>query len=169
MHSLYFLLLLLVTLVFQSTALNFVAIGGVKPDLVLLLVVFNGFLRGTREGAFLGFAGGMLQDIVTGGYFGLHALVKMAGGYLAGLGSGRLYRDNRIIAAGLTWFCTVATQLVYYLLLALVDVQVPVMAALVGVILPVSLYNALVALLVYGFYYRSATSGLLRPKGLGQD
>lgn len=168
MHTLYFLLLLLMTLIFQATSLNFVAIAGVKPDLVLLLVVFNGFIRGPREGAFWGFAGGLLQDLGTGGYFGLHALVKMAGGYLAGLGAGRLYRDNRIIAAGLAWICTVASQLVYYLLLGLIDVKVALPAAL-GIILPVSIYNALVALLVYGIYYRWATRGWLRPRGPGQD
>jgi rod shape-determining protein MreD len=160
--SLYFLLLVLGALVLQATALNFVSVYGVKPDLALVLVIFNGFLRGTREGAFLGFVGGVLQDLVSGGYFGMNALAKMAAGYLAGLGEGRLYRDKRVIAAGLTWFCTLASQLVYYLLLAMVNVQVPVAAALAGIILPVSFYNALVALPLYGLYYRSATKGLLK-------
>lgn len=166
MGSLFFLLLVLGALVLQATALNFVSVHGVKPDLVLVLVIFNGFLRGTREGAFLGFVGGVLQDLVSGEYFGINALAKMTAGYLAGLGEGRLYRDNRVIAAGLTWFCTLASQLVYYLLLALVNVKMPPAAALAGVVLPVSLYNALAALPLYGLYYRSAEKGLLKKRDI---
>ncbi len=161
MRSLTFLLLVLAALVVQSTALNFMLIYGIKPDLVLVLVILNGFLRGTREGAFLGFAGGILQDLVGGGYFGMHALTNMAAGYLAGLGEGRLYRDNRVIAAGLTWICTLLAQLIFYLLLVLVRVHVPLFIALVHIIVPVSFYNALVVLVIYGFYYRSHRRGLL--------
>lgn len=161
MRTFNFLLLVLGFIVLQSTALNFIAVGGIKPDLVLILVILNGFLRGTREGAFLGFVGGVLQDLVSGGYFGMYALTNMAAGYLAGLGEGRLYRDNRVIAAGLTWFCTLGAQLVFYLLLALVGVRVHVLTALTGVIIPLAFYNALVTLLLYGLYYRSHRRGML--------
>jgi rod shape-determining protein MreD len=37
------------------TLLNFFPILGVKPDLVLIIVVYNAFLRGSREGALVGF------------------------------------------------------------------------------------------------------------------
>lgn len=161
MRTLYFLLLVLFFILLQSTALNFIAVQGVKPDLVLVLVILNGFLRGTREGAFLGFVGGVLQDLLSGGYFGMYALTNMTAGYLGGLGEGRLYRDNRVIAAGLTWVCTFGAQLVLYVLLALVDVRVHVITALAGVIIPLAFYNALVVLLLYGFFYRSYERGLL--------
>lgn len=52
MQPLFFLLLVLVLLIFQATALNYIVILGIKPDLILILVILNGFLRGTREGAF---------------------------------------------------------------------------------------------------------------------
>ena len=161
MRTFYFLALVLGFILLQSTVLNFIAINGIKPDLVLVLVILNGFLRGTREGAFLGFVGGVMQDLVSGGYFGMYALTNITAGYLGGLGEGRLYRDNRFIAAGLTWFCTWGAQLVFYLLLAVAEVQVPVLTALIGIIIPVSFYNALVVLLFYGLYYRSHRQGLL--------
>ncbi|MFA7467951.1 MAG: rod shape-determining protein MreD [Desulfotomaculaceae bacterium] len=161
MRTFYFLALVLGFILLQSTVLNFIAINGIKPDLVLVLIILNGFLRGTREGAFLGFVGGVMQDLVSGGYFGMYALTNITAGYLGGLGEGRLYRDNRFIAAGLTWFCTWGAQLVFYLLLAVAEVQVPVLTALIGIIIPVSFYNALVVLLFYGLYYRSHRQGLL--------
>lgn len=156
MQPLFFLLLVIPALILQTTAFDYIAIYGVKPDLVMILVIINGFLRGPREGAFLGFAAGILQDLVSGGYFGLNALAQMTSGYLAGLGEGRLYRDNRVIAAGLTWVCTLGAQLVFQLLLLLVNVSVPVPAALAYVILPTAFYNALVVLVIYGYFYRFA-------------
>jgi len=159
LRTLYFLALVLGFILLQTTALNFIAINGIKPDLVLVVVILNGFLRGTREGAFLGFSVGILQDLVGGGYFGLNALTKMFAGYLAGLGEGRLYRDNRVIAAGLTWVCTLGAQLAFYLLLLLVDVSIPLITALVHIIIPAAFYNALVVLVIYGFYYRFSRSG----------
>ncbi len=165
MQPLFFLLLVLVTLILQTTALDYMAIYGVKPDLVLILAILNGFLRGTREGAFLGFSAGILQDLVSGGYFGLNALTKMVAGYLAGFGKDRLYRDNRVIAAGLTWVCTVWSQLVFYILLLLVNVSVPVVKALTYVILPTAFYNALVVLVIYAYYYHFCRGG---PPGKGE-
>lgn len=166
MRSLFFLLLILGALILQTTILNFIVIRGVKPDLVLILVILNGFLRGTREGAFLGFVGGVLQDLVSGGYFGVNALSKMFAGYLAGLGEGRLYRDNRIIAAGLTGICTIGAQMLYYLLLTLVDVQINILTAFADIIIPVGLYNMLVVLLIYGLFHRSNQSGMLKGREL---
>jgi len=161
LRTLYFLALVLGFILLQTTALNFIAINGIKPDLVLVVVILNGFLRGTREGAFLGFVAGVMQDLVSGGYFGLYALTNMTAGYLGGLGEGRLYRDSRVIAAGLALFCTFGAQMVFYLLLVVVDVRVFVLTALTGIIIPVSFYNALVVLLFYGLYYRSHREGLL--------
>lgn len=86
LQPLVFLLLVPVLLILQSTAFSYIAIYGIKPDFLLILVILNGFLRGTREGAFLGFLAGVIQDMTYGGYFGLNALTKMAAGYLAGLG-----------------------------------------------------------------------------------
>jgi len=161
MRTLYFPALVLGFVLLQSTVLNFISINGVKPDLVLVLVILNGFFRGTREGAFWGFVGGILQDLISGGYFGIYALTNMTAGYLGGLGEGRLYRDSRLIAAGLVWVCTFGAQLVFYLLLLVVDVRVHVLTALTGIIMPVSFYNALVVLLCYGLFYRSHRQGLL--------
>lgn len=160
MRSFIFMILVLGIIVLQATALNFISIIGIKPDIVLIVVILSGFLRGTRQGAFWGFVIGALQDLVIGGYFGINTLTKMIAGYLGGLGAGRLYRDNRVIASGLTWFCTLGAQSVHYLLLILVDVYVPFVTAYVNIILVEAFYNALVVLVIYGLYYRSNQSDM---------
>lgn len=46
------LLLLAGAIILQTTVLDYVDVLGIKPDLIMLIVVLNGFLLGTREGAF---------------------------------------------------------------------------------------------------------------------
>ena len=151
-----FILLLGTALLMQTTVLDFISIYGVKPDLILLLVVFNGFLLGTREGAFLGFAAGILEDLFAGSYIGLNALSKMAGGYLAGAFGSGFYKENTAIATGVTFFSAAAALVVNYLLLFVVHIYVPAFYALWKVILPVALYTALLAPVVYGWFTRHA-------------
>jgi len=149
-----FILLLAAALLLQTTVLDFISIYGVKPDLIMLLVIFNGFLLGTREGAFFGFAGGLLEDLFNGSYIGINALAKMAAGYLAGSFGAGFYKENTSIAAGVTFFSTAAALAVNHLLLIVVNIYVPVFYALLKVILPVALYTALLVPFVYGWFVR---------------
>lgn len=149
-----YLLLLGVILIFQSTVLEIVAIAGVKPDLVMLLVVLNGFLLGPRDGAFLGFVGGIVEDLFTGSYIGLNALAKMAAGYLAGIAGERLYRESIPVATIVTFFTSLAGLTVNYLLLLYLDIMVSPLHALLRVALPGAAYTALLAPFVFWRIFR---------------
>lgn len=155
-------LILGVALVLQATVFDFVSILGVKPDLVLLVVIFYGFIHGQREGAYLGFLGGLMTDFLTGHYIGLNALSKMAAGYLAGMGQTKLYKENIFIATIVSLAGTVVGQTIYYLLLLVTGIKVSLYNGFFHVILPVALYNGLLTPLLYGRFYRSSTRGLLK-------
>ncbi|MEW5954839.1 MAG: rod shape-determining protein MreD [Bacillota bacterium] len=163
MRQFIFLGLVMLAVLIQTTALNVVRIWGVIPDLVMILVVFNGFLRGPREGAFLGLVAGALVDFAAGTYFGLNTLTLFLAGYLAGLAESRLYKDSAIVVMGLVGLLTVVCQLAHYLLLLFVDVAIAPAAAF-RTILPVAIYNTLVAPLFYWRYYRSYRKGWLRDQ-----
>ncbi|MDD3653843.1 MAG: rod shape-determining protein MreD [Desulfotomaculaceae bacterium] len=149
------LLLYGVALVLQSTVLGFVTIFGIKPDLILLLAILNGFLLGPRQGAFLGFAGGVIVDLFAGSYIGMNAISKMVSGYLAGICGERLYQDNGLVLSGVTFSCSLAGLLVDYLLLHSLEVQVTILHAFFRVIIPTSLYNAVLVPFFYGRVLRS--------------
>ena len=154
MQFIAYLLLLGVILLLQSTVLETVAIAGVKPDLVMLLVVLNGFLLGSREGAFWGFTGGIIEDLFTGSYIGMNALSKMAAGYLAGVAGERLYRESIPIATIVTFFTSLAGFTVNYLLLLYLDITVSPLQALLRVALPGAGYTALLAPFVFWRIFR---------------
>ncbi len=149
-----FLLIMGVALILQTTVLDTVSVGGIKPDLVMLVVVLNGFLLGTREGAFLGFFGGILEDLLCGHYIGLNALSKMAAGYLAGAAGLRLYKENITVATGVTFLSTLGGMVVSYMLLLYLNIHVSPLSALFRVSIPTAVYNALLTPLVFGRIFR---------------
>ena len=140
-------LLLGVIIILQSTVLENVAIAGIKPDLVMLVVVFGSF-PGTRTGAF-GIHRGIVEDLFSGNYIGLNALAKMAAGYLAGAAGGRLYRENIPIATVVTFFTSLAGLMANYLLLLYLNITIDPLHALFSVALPVAAYTALLVPFVF--------------------
>ncbi|AEF93594.1 rod shape-determining protein MreD [Desulfotomaculum nigrificans CO-1-SRB] len=162
MRSLVLLALVVLALLLQSTVFAIFQVAGVKPDLILMLVVFNGFLQGSREGAFLGFLAGLLQDFFTGSYIGLNALTKMLAGYLVGLAEGRLYKESVVLAAIMTFLASIVSQFAYYILLFYLGIQVPPLIAVLQVIIPTAIYTSLLVPLAYWKFMRSNEKGWLR-------
>lgn len=159
---LFVLLIMLIIAVFlQVTLLNFFPILGVKPDLILIIVVFNAFLRGSREGAFIGFVGGILEDFAIGYYIGMNALSLMVTGYLIGFTESKLYKDSSLIAVVLVWAGAFTAQTINYVLISLLNVYVDPGAAFLRIIIPVATYTALLAPFFYQKFYRSNQEGWL--------
>lgn len=154
-------LMLAVALFLQVTLLNFVALWGVKPNLVLIIVAFNAFLRGSREGALVGFLGGLFEDLAAGSYIGMNALSTMAAGYLVGLTESKLYKDSSLMVVFLVWLSSFVSQSINYVLLLMTDVYVSPGTALFSVIIPAATYTALLAPLFYRKFFRSNHDGLL--------
>jgi len=153
--------MLAAALFIQVTLLNFLSIWGVKPDLVLIIVAFNAFLRGSREGSLIGFIGGLFEDLAVGSYIGINALSLMAAGYLVGLTESKLYRDSSLMVVALIWIASFAAQLLSYILLTMTEVYIAPGVALFSVIIPTATYTALLAPLFYRRFYQSNHRGLL--------
>lgn len=77
--------LVLVTFLLQTTVFPNLTIASVAPNLLLILTVAFGFLRGKKEGLFLGFFCGLIIDLFYGDYLGFHALLYMYLGFLMDL------------------------------------------------------------------------------------
>ena len=79
--------------VLQASLFDHLAVQGVVPDLVLLVVVAAGLAHGPEQGLVLGFASGLLLDLAPPAdhVAGRWALALMVVGYVAG----RLAGDGR--------------------------------------------------------------------------
>jgi rod shape-determining protein MreD len=100
-------ILLVIASLLQSTAANRLEVRGVKPDLVLLLVIIGALIYGSRAALVWAFAGGLVLDLFSGGPLGSSSLALMAAALVVGIGHNTLSRYNLLVplAAGAvgTW------------------------------------------------------------------
>src|SRR6476646_9078988 len=88
-----------------------------RPDLVLVVVLAWSMLRGSGEGAFVGFLGGVLLDSVGYTPFGLNSALFGLLGYFIGLPEVNVYRGNLPYFLGTAAIATLAYHTVFFLLL----------------------------------------------------
>ena len=106
-------LILSVALILQVGLFTDLRIGGVHPDLLLLLAVCAGLEGGPGRGAGVGFAAGLLMDLFLPGRFGVTALASALTGYGAGVAGDTVVRPARWISVGLVVVISAAGTLLY--------------------------------------------------------
>ena len=88
---------LLAAVVLQSIALPGAILLGVRPDLVLVVVVAWAMLRGWQDGLVIGLLGGFMTDLASATPWGINVVRLGALGFLAGLAMQRLERQGPLI------------------------------------------------------------------------
>ena len=80
--------------VLQTSFFPLMAYHGISPNFMLLLTVSFAFLRGMEQGTLMGFATGMLTDLATGTFIGIHAFTYLLMGNLCGRFANRVYKEQ---------------------------------------------------------------------------
>jgi len=81
-------------LTFQTTLLPFLPIQRIRPDIVLILILFWGLTYPPVQGGILSFILGYLMDLFSGNSFGLYTFSRPLLFYMAQLFKGRLYLEG---------------------------------------------------------------------------
>jgi rod shape-determining protein MreD len=122
-----------------------VSIGGVVPDIPVVVVVLLALRRGSEAGCLVGFALGVIQDVLAGGPLGLHAVSKALIGFVAG-DLPRLFLVSRpLVPVTAALLATVADGTIRFALLQLFHYPAPFGELLSRVIVPQAGYNAALA------------------------
>ena len=119
------ILLLILAFVLQTTWVHALEIFAVKPDLVLLVLVYIALRAGEFEATILGFCVGFLQDIYMPADLGLNALANSLIGFTVGYGRTGVVADSIQVQLALVFGAVLLHDLVYYLgssIVALTDV-----------------------------------------------
>lgn len=147
------ILLLIATVIIQTTTMPHLTIMGVKPDLMLLMVISWSLLRGAQEGVIWALVGGMGLDLLSGAPFGTSTVPLVILSLLAGVGELSVFRTHITLPLLATLIATLAYNLFFLLLLHMQGHSIAWADSLIKVVLPSTLFNLLLAPFVYKALY----------------
>jgi rod shape-determining protein MreD len=129
----------------QGTVVPALGVGGVVPDLPVVLVVLLALRLGPETGCSLGFALGLLQDAIVGGPLGLQALSKGVIGFVAGDLPRWWLVTNPLVPVMAVVVGTLADGVLRFAVLQIFHYPAAFGELLGSVILPQALYNGCLA------------------------
>lgn len=146
-------LLMIVTILFcfilQSTVFPAISMGGVVPNIFIIIASTYGFMRDETEGLLAGFCCGILCDVFYGNMLGFYALLYMMIGFVNGKFSRIFYPEDIKLPMALITLSELTFSTVCYVLLFLLKGRLNVLWYLLHLILPELIYTILVTLVLY--------------------
>ncbi|MFQ5681403.1 MAG: rod shape-determining protein MreD [Candidatus Omnitrophota bacterium] len=116
---------------------------GVRPDLLLLLVIFWG-LFDLRRGVILALAAGLFKDASSGGIFGLNTFCFCLWFILARRTGAQIYKDNKFVYLALVISATAGNYLLFLSFNGLLRrAALPPLPSLFLILLIEAIYNSL--------------------------
>jgi len=97
MRALIWFGVMLLSVSLQSTVIPVLSIGGIRPDFVLVVVVSAALTGGRETGVLCGTFGGLLQDLLSSGPFGINTLSKMLLGLAVGFYERKVNQGNLLL------------------------------------------------------------------------
>ena len=88
-------LIIIICFLLESTVFQNIQLISVTPNLLIIITASFGFMRGKKEGMFVGFFCGILVDIFFSDLLGFYALIYMLIGYCNGFFK-RIFYDEDI-------------------------------------------------------------------------
>jgi rod shape-determining protein MreD len=142
--------IIVTALLIQLTLLNLFTIQGLKPDLILLVVLIFSLLKGAEEGTVSGFASGLLQDIFSTGLLGVNALVKTVIGFISGILKEKIFTEHILFLIPIiTFVVSISQSILMLLILHAFGIEYSMVWSLKKIVLPEALYNSLLSPFVF--------------------
>ena len=146
-------LMILISFLLQSTVFKALAIGSISPNLLVVLTSSFGFMRGKKEGLWVGFFCGLLEDIFYGRLLGMHAVMYMYIGYANGYFNRIFYGEDIKLPIFLISVSELAYGLGTYAVMFLMRSRFAFFYYLTRIILPELVYTVILTLVFYRIIY----------------
>ena len=143
------IVILLLLALLQVTVMPQIPLLGVRPDVVLLLLLAWVMVRGLREGVILAFIGGIALDLFSSLPLGSHALALLLTIVAVGLLAAPLHRGNVVFPVAGAFAATVLYNLLLLTFSQLLGEEVAWLASLGRIVLPLALIEAALIPLAY--------------------
>ncbi|MEN6326857.1 MAG: rod shape-determining protein MreD [Syntrophomonas sp.] len=168
MRYLMLVVLPVLSIFLQSTLFSSYSIKGNIPDVVLIFVVFFALLNNANRSAGYGFLCGLLEDLYMGRFIGINALSKALTAYAIGRLQGNVFKENILVGVIAVLIGTIINSLLLLVISwSVSDIYNVDFGLFISIILQ-CVYNLIIAVPAYVWYYNSSHHGWLRKTGANQ-
>ena len=133
----------------QSTVFHSLSMGGIIPNLMIILTASYGFMRGRKSGILIGFFAGLLMDIFFSDVLGFYALLYMYIGYLNGVYKKMFYPEDIKLPIALIVGSDFLYNILVYLLTFLLKGRFQFIYYFLNIIIPEMVYTIIVTFVLY--------------------
>ena len=141
--------IIIVCYLLQSTVFQALSFASISPNLLIVVVSAFGFMRGKKEGLWIGFFCGLIVDIFCGSTLGFYALVYMYIGYINGMFRKLFYPEDIKLPMLLIAGSDLAYNFVIYFLQFLFRSRFDIGYYVFHIIIPELVYTMLITVFLY--------------------
>ncbi|MCI9021261.1 MAG: rod shape-determining protein MreD [Eubacterium sp.] len=142
-------LIIFVCFLLQTTLFQALALASISPNLLIVVVSSFGFMRGRKEGMYIGFVTGLVFDAFYGTIFGFYSLVFMYAGYCNGMFRKFFFPDDIKLPMLLICVSDIVYNIAVYVLKFMFRGQFHLDYYLMHVIVPELVYTVLIMIFLY--------------------
>ena len=141
--------IIMICFLLQTTVFQALSFASISPNLLIVAVSSFGFMRGKKEGMFIGFFSGLLIDLFFGDVLGFYALLYMYVGYVNGFFRAIFFQDDIKLPMLLISASDLVCNLCIYFFRFLFRKQFDIGYYFLHLMIPELVYTLLVTILLY--------------------
>lgn len=147
-------IIIVICFLLQCTVFHYIELAGVVPNLLLIVTMSFGLMRGRREGLLVGFFSGLLIDIFFGSVLGPYAFIYMTLGYGNGFFHRIYYVEDVLLPMIMISLNDFIYNIIIYVVFFLMRNRLDFLEYLKDVMLPEMIYTILITLFFYKILVR---------------
>ena len=124
-------------------------IAGVKPNVVVILVLFIGLFTGRSRGIIYGIIYGILMDLWIGKNIGITSICLAVVGIIGGAFDKNFSKDSRIVILLIGAFCTITYEILLYIFQIIFFNVSAEMFYFLKILTIETIYNIFIIIIVY--------------------
>ncbi|MDO4189169.1 MAG: rod shape-determining protein MreD [Lachnospiraceae bacterium] len=136
--------------ILQCSVFNHISLGGIVPNILIIVTATFGFMRGQNTGMAVGFISGLMADVFFGSPFGFITLLYTVIGYLNGFFKNIFYPEDIKLPMVLITGSELVFCVLYYVLKFLLRGRLNIGYYFVHIMLPEIVYTVVATLPLYG-------------------
>ena len=141
--------MMIILYLIQTTIFNKITVAGIKPNVVIILVVLIGYKYGKIPGMLMGFFMGLFLDLTESDYIGYYSLIYLIIGYIVGFSNKIYTNDSTLITLALVGASDFMLNFLIFITGFLLRNRLDLPYYMMRIILPEVVYTIIVSVLLY--------------------